>query len=74
MLHQNVDLYICEHCRLEFYDEEECLQLSGWRLCYGDDGPLIQKSYERGGESVARRSGQCRKRVSSTRHSASCTT
>lgn len=23
MLHQNVDLYICEHCRLEFYDEEE---------------------------------------------------
>lgn len=26
MLHQNVDLYICEHCRLEFYDEEECLE------------------------------------------------
>ena len=25
MIHQNVDLYICEHCRLEFYDEEECL-------------------------------------------------
>mgnify|MGYP005916780485 CR=1 FL=1 len=23
MIHQNVDLYICEHCRLEFYDEEE---------------------------------------------------
>ena len=26
MIHQNVDLYICEHCRLEFYDEEECLE------------------------------------------------
>lgn len=26
MIHRNVDLYICEHCRLEFYDEEECLE------------------------------------------------
>lgn len=25
-LHLDDDLYICEHCRLEFYDEEECLE------------------------------------------------
>ena len=91
MLHQNVDLYICEHCRLEFYDEEECLEHEKTHSPHFDgstnediakeldalganDHSLIQKPYERGSKGVAERSRQCRKKVSSTRHSASCTT